>query len=195
MTPLLSPPPPPSTLRRPPPPPRRSTVRGDLIRILQKLLRRRTRFDAVLIETTGLADPAPVLQTFFVDDELRASYSLDALITVVDAAHITQHLDDERPEGVENEAGAPACRALGVGAGGGSGGCRPTVSSIHRGPVVFANRGNIIPAHAVRRSAHVTCTGVASVCLNPQGLPITASHMCTITSPNPQQNSRADRVC
>ena len=52
------------------------------MRILRKLMRRRGGFDAVLIETTGLADPAPVLQTFFVDDELREAYSLDALITV-----------------------------------------------------------------------------------------------------------------
>jgi G3E family GTPase len=64
------------------------------------------RFDAVLIETTGLADPAPVLQTFFVDDDLKGAYRLDALITVVDAAHVAQHLDEERPEGVENESGA-----------------------------------------------------------------------------------------
>ncbi|KAI8467064.1 MAG: CobW/HypB/UreG, nucleotide-binding domain-containing protein [Monoraphidium minutum] len=79
------------------------TVRGDLMRILRKLMRRANAFDAVLIETTGLADPAPVLQTFFMDDELREAYALDALITVVDAAHIMQHLDEEKPEGVENE--------------------------------------------------------------------------------------------
>lgn len=53
----------------------------------------------------GLADPAPVLQTFFVDEELKESYQLDAVITVVDAKHIVMHLDEQRPEGVENESG------------------------------------------------------------------------------------------
>jgi len=56
-----------------------------------------------LIETTGLADPAPVAQTFFVDEEVKANYELDAIITVVDAKHCSQHLDEEKPEGVENE--------------------------------------------------------------------------------------------
>lgn len=79
------------------------TVRGDLIRILNKLAKRRNKFDHILIETTGLADPAPVLQTFFVDDDLQESFQLDALITVVDAKHILQHLDEAKPEGVENE--------------------------------------------------------------------------------------------
>lgn len=73
------------------------------MRILNKLLERKDRFDAILIETTGLADPAPVAQTFFVDDSLAGRLSLDAIITVVDAKHIEQHLDDEKPEGVENE--------------------------------------------------------------------------------------------
>ncbi|TDD34561.1 CobW family GTP-binding protein [Saccharopolyspora elongata] len=80
------------------------TVRGDLIRILGALLKRKDRFDAILIETTGLADPAPVAQTFFVDDTLRTQLRLDAIVTVVDAKHIVQHLDDEKPEGAENEA-------------------------------------------------------------------------------------------
>lgn len=53
----------------------------------------------------GLADPAPVLQTFFVDEELKEAYQLDAVITVVDAKHIVMHLDEQRPEGVENESG------------------------------------------------------------------------------------------
>jgi len=52
-----------------------------------------------------MADPAPVLQTFFVDDELQQAYQLDAVITVVDAKHILMHLDEERAEGVENESG------------------------------------------------------------------------------------------
>lgn len=80
------------------------TVRGDLIRILGALGRRRDRFDRVLIETTGLADPAPVAQTFFVDDEVRELYTLDAIVTVVDARHALSHLDEVKPTGVENEA-------------------------------------------------------------------------------------------
>ncbi|WP_268798748.1 CobW family GTP-binding protein [Pseudomonas huanghezhanensis] len=70
------------------------TVRGDLIRILGKLMRRRDRFDHVIIETTGMADPGPVSQTFFVDDEIRDAFRLDGIITVVDARHVLQHLDD-----------------------------------------------------------------------------------------------------
>lgn len=77
------------------------TVRGDLINMLNKLKAR--QLDLVLIETTGLADPAPVAQTFFVDDSISAHYSLDAIVTVIDAKHIVQHLDEEKAEGVENE--------------------------------------------------------------------------------------------
>jgi|GEM_PF-9468 len=80
------------------------TVRGDLIRILGNLMARRDRFDRIVIETTGLADPAPVAQTFFVDDEMRSQLALDAIVTMVDARHILQHLDEVKPEGVENEA-------------------------------------------------------------------------------------------
>ncbi len=80
------------------------TVRGDLIRILGNLMRRRDRFDQIVIETTGLADPAPVAQTFFVDDEIATQLQLDAIVTVVDAKHLVEHLDDEKPEGIENEA-------------------------------------------------------------------------------------------
>jgi G3E family GTPase len=80
------------------------TVRGDLIRILGTLMRRKERFDHILIETTGLADPAPVAQTFFMDDEIGAQLRLDGIITVVDAAHLLPHLDEVKPEGVENEA-------------------------------------------------------------------------------------------
>jgi G3E family GTPase len=80
------------------------TVRGDLIRILAALMRRRERFDHILIETTGLADPAPVAQTFFMDDEIASQLRLDAIVTLVDAAHIMRHLDEVKPEGVENEA-------------------------------------------------------------------------------------------
>jgi G3E family GTPase len=70
------------------------SVRGDLIRVLNNLMRRRDRFDYILIETTGLADPGPVAQTFFVDDELRDRLLLDAIVTVVDARHILLHIDD-----------------------------------------------------------------------------------------------------
>jgi G3E family GTPase len=80
------------------------TVRGDLIRILSALMRRRDRFDQILIETTGLADPAPVAQTFFVDDEIRDQLRLDAIVTVIDAAHVLDHLNVVKPEGIENEA-------------------------------------------------------------------------------------------
>ena len=80
------------------------TVRGDLIRNLGNLMRRKDKFDQILIETTGLADPAPVAQTFFVDDEMAAQLKLDAIVTVVDAKHLLPHLDEEKPEGVENEA-------------------------------------------------------------------------------------------
>ncbi len=70
------------------------TVRGDLIRILGNLMRRRDRFDAILIETTGLADPAPVAQTFFMDPEMKALLRLDGIVTVVDAKHVLLHWDD-----------------------------------------------------------------------------------------------------
>jgi G3E family GTPase len=69
------------------------TVRGDLIRILGNLLKRRDRFDHILLETTGMADPGPVAQTFFVDDDVRASFMLDGIVTVVDAKHVALHLD------------------------------------------------------------------------------------------------------
>ena len=80
------------------------TVRGDLIRILAKLFRRRASLDAIVIETTGLADPGPVVQTFFMDESIKESARLDGVVTLVDAKHIEQHLDEEKPEGAENEA-------------------------------------------------------------------------------------------
>ena len=73
------------------------TVRGDLVRILGELWQRReadpTAFDRIIIETTGLADPAPVAQTFFIDDEIAAHYTLDAIVTVVDVLHAPAQLD------------------------------------------------------------------------------------------------------
>ena len=76
------------------------TVRGDLIRVLNNLNKRRDKFDYVLVETTGLADPGPVAQTFFMDDEIGSAYSLDGIVTLVDAAHIDQQLgrSDESTE-------------------------------------------------------------------------------------------------
>ncbi len=70
------------------------TVRGDLIRILGQLMKRRDRFDYIIIETTGMADPGPVAQTFFLDDELKNQFSLDAIVTMVDAKHFEQHVDE-----------------------------------------------------------------------------------------------------
>jgi len=70
------------------------TVRGDLIRILGSLLKRRDKFDHILIETTGLADPGPVVQTFFVDDEVKESMFINAVVTLVDARHIHAHLEE-----------------------------------------------------------------------------------------------------
>jgi G3E family GTPase len=71
-------------------------VRGDLIRILAKLAQRRDKFDSVLIETTGMADPGPVAQTFFTDEEVKESFALDGIVTVVDAKHVGLHFDDMR---------------------------------------------------------------------------------------------------
>ena len=68
------------------------TVRGDLIRVLGNLMKRRDKFDYVLVETTGLADPGPVAQTFFMDDEIASEFSLDGIVTLVDAHHIQQQL-------------------------------------------------------------------------------------------------------
>lgn len=78
------------------------TVRGDLIRVLGNLMKRRDKFDYVLVETTGLADPGPVAQTFFMDDEIREEFALDGIVTLVDAAHIDQQLgrSDESTEQV-----------------------------------------------------------------------------------------------
>jgi G3E family GTPase len=69
------------------------TVRGDLIRILGNLIKRREAFDHILIETTGMADPGPVAQTFFVDEEMQRHLSLDGIVTIVDAKHVWEHLD------------------------------------------------------------------------------------------------------
>jgi G3E family GTPase len=72
------------------------TVRGDLIRVVEGLMRRPGRFDAIVVETTGLADPAPVAQTFFMDDDVRAKTRLDAVVALVDAKHLPLRLKDSR---------------------------------------------------------------------------------------------------
>lgn len=70
------------------------TVRGDLVRVVEGLTRRPGRFDAIIVETTGLADPAPVAQTFFMDDDVRAKTKLDAVVALVDAKHLPLRLKD-----------------------------------------------------------------------------------------------------
>ncbi|MFC5385055.1 CobW family GTP-binding protein [Aquamicrobium segne] len=72
------------------------TVRGDLIRVVEGLMRRPGRFDAIIVETTGLADPAPVAQTFFMDDDVRAKTQLDAVVALVDAKHLPLRLKDSK---------------------------------------------------------------------------------------------------
>ncbi len=76
------------------------TVRGDLIRVVSGLMKRKGGFDAIIVETTGLADPGPVAQTFFVDDDVKARTQLDSVTTVVDAKHLPLRLADSR-EAVE----------------------------------------------------------------------------------------------
>ena len=70
------------------------TVRGDLIRILEGLMKRKGKFDAIIVETTGLADPAPVAQTFFVDEDVQKAAKLDAVVTVADAKWLSARLKD-----------------------------------------------------------------------------------------------------
>jgi G3E family GTPase len=76
------------------------TVRGDLIRIISGLMKRKGRFDAIIVETTGLADPAPVAQTFLADEDVKAKTALDAIVTVADAKHLPARLKDQK-EAVE----------------------------------------------------------------------------------------------
>lgn len=82
------------------------TVRQDLILVLRKLFAKThtSKLDGIIIETTGLADPAPVAQTFFLDEDITAFARLDGIVTLVDAKHVEQHLDEEKPDGAENEA-------------------------------------------------------------------------------------------
>ena len=81
------------------------TVRGDLVDMLGKLVtERKGQFDHILIETTGLANPAPIIQTFYLEPDLLDTLRLDGVVTLVDAKHAMMHLDEEKPEGVVNEA-------------------------------------------------------------------------------------------
>merc|ERR1719205_494732 len=84
------------------------TVRGDLIAGLKKLIKNSKKagkaLDGVIIETTGLADPAPVAQTFFADEFVQANMALDGILTVVDCKHVMEHLKEDKPDGVVNEA-------------------------------------------------------------------------------------------
>jgi G3E family GTPase len=72
------------------------TVRGDLIRVLGNLMKRRDKFDRVVVETTGLANPGPVAQTFFVDEEVQMDFRLDGIVTLVDAKHLELHLGEQQ---------------------------------------------------------------------------------------------------
>lgn len=81
------------------------SVRGDLVRMLGELVRtKRHKFDHVVIETTGLANPAPIIQTFYLEPDLQDSCRLDGVVTLVDAKHVELHLADVRQEGIVNEA-------------------------------------------------------------------------------------------
>ena len=81
------------------------TVRGDLVDMLSRLVtEKKGQFDHILIETTGLANPAPIIQTFYLEPELLDTLRLDGVVTLVDAKHATLHLDEVKPEGVVNEA-------------------------------------------------------------------------------------------
>jgi G3E family GTPase len=72
------------------------TVRGDLVRVVEGLMKRPGRFDAIVVETTGLADPVPVAQTFFMDEDVRKKTKLDAVVALVDAKHLPLRLKDSR---------------------------------------------------------------------------------------------------
>ncbi|MYH76486.1 MAG: GTP-binding protein [Acidimicrobiaceae bacterium] len=81
-----------------------ASVRGDLLDVIRKLMSRRDRLDYILVETSGLADPMPVAQAFFIDDEVLEEVALDAIVTLIDSKHIEQHLDDIRYDGINSQA-------------------------------------------------------------------------------------------
>merc|ERR1712216_599652 len=80
------------------------TVRGDLVRALLTLKDKTKKFDAVIIETTGLADPAPVAFTFFINPEIAEHYRIDSILCLADAKHVAMHMEEEKPDGAVNEA-------------------------------------------------------------------------------------------
>ncbi|CAK9324550.1 unnamed protein product [Citrullus colocynthis] len=81
------------------------TVRGDLVRMISELVnKKKGKFDHIVIETTGLANPSPIIQTFYAEDSVFNDVKLDGVVTLVDAKHATFHLDEVKPEGVVNEA-------------------------------------------------------------------------------------------
>ncbi|EOY25934.1 Plastid transcriptionally active 17 isoform 2, partial [Theobroma cacao] len=81
------------------------TVRGDLVRMIAELVdKRKGKFDHIVIETTGLANPAPIIQTFYAEDQIFNDVKLDGVVTLVDAKHAGFHLDEVKPKGVVNEA-------------------------------------------------------------------------------------------
>ena len=81
-----------------------ASVRGDLLDVIRTLMGRRDRIDYILVETSGLADPMPVAQAFFVDDAVLEEVALDAIVTLIDSKHIEQHLDDVRYDGINSQA-------------------------------------------------------------------------------------------
>ncbi|PQQ18599.1 hypothetical protein Pyn_03262 [Prunus yedoensis var. nudiflora] len=81
------------------------TVRGDLVRMISDLVhKKKGKFDHIVIETTGLANPAPIIQTFYAEDQVFNDVKLDGVVTLVDAKHAVFHLDEVKPKGVVNEA-------------------------------------------------------------------------------------------
>jgi len=80
------------------------SIRGDLIRTLAQLEKRRHEFDAILLETTGLADPAPIVYTCQTNPKINESYRIDSIICLADCKHLTQHLDEQKPDDSVNEA-------------------------------------------------------------------------------------------
>lgn len=115
----------------------RVQVRSDLVDMLTDLsTNKRDKFDHVLIETTGLANPAPIVQTFFLDENLARNYRLDGIVTVVDCKHVMLRLDEVKPRSSpprsgggpdrEGAAGGVGATAGGPNEVGGSAQCRPT---------------------------------------------------------------------
>eukprot|EP00566_Odontella_aurita_P015281 CAMPEP_0113544032 /NCGR_PEP_ID=MMETSP0015_2-20120614/10484_1 /TAXON_ID=2838 /ORGANISM="Odontella" /LENGTH=341 /DNA_ID=CAMNT_0000444249 /DNA_START=56 /DNA_END=1081 /DNA_ORIENTATION=+ /assembly_acc=CAM_ASM_000160 len=80
------------------------SIRGDLIRTLGQLSKRRKDFDAILLETTGMADPAPIVYTVQTNPKMSDNYRIDSIVCLADAKHVTQHLDEKKPDGAVNEA-------------------------------------------------------------------------------------------